>query len=379
MHCRITSKKNALQYIGCGFLLLYIHFNPLFAQTSKNCSPWVPTIEEYYSNGKRVTRKPEFLKLRKAALTIDGLVKKNPHFASISPARFRSSMVLTNGKPQSLLLNIKAYSKDGWDNKCGIIPQADRIAADDAGIRVAINHTGFHYTALEESPTQDEKLKAFKEPVVTKKMGGQPLYYQSSGNHFLLMTYNDESPWEPVTMEEYLDYIERRLVKKIKDFEADNKSKHGPVVVKDPKKNAYYLELKKTDPKGAAEFLALAENMQKQTEINNQAAAQLRADGETELKKDLSDFKALRATYSAADLKKQAIRGNSKFWLYNKDYPNLKDSLVKIKREFLADPANSNRIKIISIWAGGSNPEWNEHIEKAMETLDYQAIKRLMK
>lgn len=378
MHHRIISKKNALQYIACVFVLFYFHINKAKAQASKDCSPWVPTIEQYYNNGNRVTSKPEFLKLRKAALSIDSMVKKNPHFASIAPARFRTSMVLTNGRPQSVQLNIKAYSKDGWDNKCGIIPQADRIAADDAAICVAINQTGFHYTALEISPTQDENLNAFKEPVITKTIGGQPLYYQSKANHFLLMTYNGQVPWEPVTLEEYLDYIERRLLKKIKDFEAENKANPTTITVKDPKKDPYYIELKKTDPKAAAEFLVLAEKMSRQAETNNKEMDRLTADGNAELKGDLAEFKTLRASFSAAELKKQAIRGNSKFGLYNDKYPALKDPLVKIKREFLVETANRDQIKIISIWAAGTYLNWDEHIQKAMETLDYKAIKKMM-
>jgi hypothetical protein len=375
----LHSKTNRLLFAVCLLLLSLGNFNQAMAQTPQNCSGWVPTIEQYYDNGTRVSRKPEFVKLSKAALFIDSMVKKNPHFTSIAPARFRTSLVLTNGTPQLVQLNIKAYSREGWDNKCGLIPQADRIGADHAGICVRFNKTGFGYTTLEVDQTRDEKLYAFKEPVITKTVGGQPVYYQNRGNHFLLMTYNNQVPWEPVPMEEYLDYIERRLLQKIKDYEEEIRAKPPTIAIQDPKKNGYYLELKKTDPKKAEEFLAQAEKMNREIEIANKEVFRLTANNEAGLKNDLAEFRALRAAFSPAELKKQAIRGNSKFWLYTDKFPTLKDPLVKIKREFVDDRINRDRLKIISIWAGGTYDDWDEQVQKVMETLDYNAIKKLMK
>jgi len=347
------------------------------AQAQK-CSGFVPTIEEYYSNYTRVPCKPEFLILRKAALSIDSMVKKNQYFISISPARFRTSLVVTNGTPQMAQMNIKAYSREGWDNQCGIIRQADAMGADHAGISFAINKTGFHYTTLEVDQTRDEKLYAFKEPVVTRMISGHPLYYQSKGNHFLLLTYNNQVPWEPVTMEEYLDYIERRLIQKIEDNEEEKRAKPGTITITDPK-NGYYLELKKTDPQKAEEYLIQMEKMNREIEILNKEVFRLNANTKAGLINDLAEFRALRSGFSAAELKKQAIRGNSKFWLYTDEFPAIKDPLVKIKHEFLEDRINRDRIKIISIWAGGTYDEWDELVQKTMETLDFQAIRKLMK
>jgi len=370
------SITNRLLYAVCLLLSLY-NFTPAVAQAQKNCSGLVPTIEEYY-DGSRVSLQPKFLKLRKAALFIDSLVKKNPHFTSITPARFRTSLVIANGNLQLAQMNIKAYSREGWDNQCGIIRQADAMGADHAGISFAINKTGFHYTTLEADQTRDEKLYAFKEPVVTRMISGHPLYYQSKGNHFLLLTYNDQVPWEPVTLEEYLDYIERRLIQKIEDNEEEKRAKPGTITIKDPK-NGYYLELKKTDPKKAEEYLIQMEKMNRDIEIANKEVIRLDANTEAGLKNDLAVFRALRSTFSVAELKKQAIRGNSKFWLYTDEYPTIKDPLVKLKREFLDDSIQRDRIKLISIWAGGTYDEWDELVQKTVETLDYKVIKDLMK
>lgn len=341
------------QLICC---LLFV--NTAFAQSA--CPPWVPTKEENRNST------PAF---RNAILSIEKVVRNNPHFNKIAPARFRTAMTITGGYAH---INVKAYSKDGWDNKCGIIPQADRISADDACVSININKTGPHYTSLEESPVKDEKLDAFKEPVIAKMIGGQPMYYESVGNHFILLTYNDEVPWEPVTTAEYLDFIERRLQKLIQQHHEENQPFRMPK--EDPKQNGYYLELKKTKPKEAEEFLAMAENLAKEMAVSSKKADELIAEGALNLQKDLEDFRALRATYSAEDLKKQAIRGHSRFWLYTGEYPNSKAALVKIKKEFL----QSNRIRLITIWAAAI-PEWDEHLQKTIETLDYKAIKQVMR
>ncbi|MRG45028.1 hypothetical protein GFS24_07875 [Chitinophaga sp. SYP-B3965] len=338
------------------FCLLFA--NTAFAQTA--CPPWVATLE---------TRNNSTPAFRNAVLAIEKTARDNPHFNSITPARFRTSMTMGGGYAQ---INVKAYSQKGWDDKCGIIPQADRIAADDAGISFNINKTGPHYTSLEDSPVKDEKLDAFKEPVSTKTIGGQPLYYESMGNHFLLITYNGEVPWEPVTTAEYLDFIERRLQRLIQDHKDQNKLQ--TFTPSDPLKNGYYLELKKTKPKEAEEFIALAEKMNKEMAVSIKKANEMIATGAVNLQKDLDEFRALRATYSAEDLKKQALRGHSKFGLYTGEYPNSKAALVKIKKEFLLP----DKIRLITIWAAGTILDWNERIQKALETLDYKAIRQVM-
>ncbi|SIN70982.1 hypothetical protein [Chitinophaga niabensis] len=339
-------------------ILCLLFVNTAFAQG--NCPPWVATLE---TNSNST---PAF---RNAVLTIEKVVSSNAHFNSISPARFRTSMTMGGGYAQ---INVKAYSQRGWDNKCGIIPQADRIAADHAGICININKTGPHYTSLEDSPVKDEKLHAFKEPVISKTVGGQPLYYESLGNHFLLLTYNGQVPWEPVSTAEYLDFIERRLQRLIQDHKEQNKPQ--TFTPRDPSKDGYYLELKKTKPKEAAEFLELAEKTNKEMIAGIQKANELIAKGAADLQKDLDEFRALRATYTPEDLKKQAVRGHSKFWLFTGEYPNSKASLVKLKKEYL----RSDKIRLITIWSAGTFLDWNDRIQKAMETLDYDIIKQVM-
>lgn len=338
-------------------------FYLLFAQTP--CSPWVPTIEVKNNSSAA---------FRNAIHALEKVVRNNQHFNSITPARFRTSMTLTDAIAQ---INVKAYSKDGWDNKCGIIPQADRIAADDAGISINVNKTGPHYTSLEDSPIRDEKLDAFKEPVISKMTGGQPVYYESLGNHFLLLTYNDQVPWEPVSTAEYLDFIERKLQRAIKDHKNENKTTYTQRTPKeDPRQNGYYLELKKTKPKEAEEFLAMAEKIVKEHAISSKKADEQVEKANHALQKDLEEFRTLRATYSPEELKKQAARGHSKYGLFTGEYPNSKALLVKIKKEFVHPPPG--RIMLITIWAAGTILDWGERIEKAMETLDYKAIKQVM-
>lgn len=340
------------------FIICLLFVNAAFAQS--NCPPWVAPLE---------TNSNSTAAFRSAVLTIEKVVRTNAHFNSITPARFRTSMTMGGGYAQ---INVKAYSKDGWDNKCGIIPQADRIATDDAGICININKTGAHYTSLEDSPVKDEKLHAFKEPVISKTVGGQPLYYESLGNHFLLLTYNGEVPWEPVTTAEYLDFIERRLQRLIQDHMDQNKPQ--TFTPRDPLTDGYYLELKKTKPKEAAEFLVLVEKMNKEMAVSIKKANEMKAQGAVNLQKDLDEFRVLRTTYTAEDLKKQAVRGHSKFWLFTGEYPNSKAVLVKLKKEYL----QNDKIRLITIWSAGTILDWNDRIQKAMETLDYKTIKGVM-
>ena len=365
------------QNLTIAILVLSASINWLLAQNA-SCPLWVQTVQQTQENlGSGFSFKSQKTSgIRKVVLTIDSMMKKNAIFSSIPESRLRTTLWISNGNIYSAQVNAKAYHKRGWDKQCGIIPQADRIGADQAGVSFAVNTTGYIYIPQDLQGSMYDPLLAFPEPQLIKTIDNKAFYYKAAnGTRFILFSYNNLPPWIPVTIAEYLDMKERELQQKQAEFEKD-KTSAKPIHVDDKQVKEMYEQFKKTDAKAAEEYKQTMEKLKaEQASINNKIMQQF----EEQTKRLEAEAKALknfRENLSPVELNKQACLGSGAYSLWTEG-SSYRTPLVKMIPNYFS-AADKNQIKLITIWAGGIG-DWETYAEKALETLNYPAIKALVK
>jgi len=283
------------------------------------------------------------------------------------------------------LIYSAVYTKKGWNTKgCGLIPQADRINAAHAYLKVLFNWPGEGASYTEKTYTTEDGTEAFYEPVPEGTIAGFP-YYKGLYNNFILLTYNNKVPWVPVTIGEYLDREEGRIMKGIKEYN-NRMAREKQPDPDDAKIQRSYEEFKKTNHKFAEEYLKNMEQLKAtQSRLKPQIEAQNKKAGEY-LQKELQDLKTYRAGLGPVRLKEQArfctaMGDNRKYQLcLPNDKSTYQRNLVKLAPEYLDTPGN-NKIRLISIAYSQNSPEpgWQELLQKTLETLNYKALTDLMK
>ncbi|MFZ5484882.1 MAG: hypothetical protein ACOZB0_11695 [Pseudomonadota bacterium] len=115
-------------------------------------------------------------------------------------------------------------------------------------LEVALNDlTGLGVQSASGNDPLDTRF--FYAPSQVGKRQGTPIYENDAGNRILVITHGNLPPFVPVTVGEYLDTWQARL-KRERDEVRDTLSS----VTNNPDWAAYVAELRKTDPKTAAEL-----------------------------------------------------------------------------------------------------------------------------
>jgi hypothetical protein len=134
--------------------------------------------------------------------------------------------------------------------------------------------------------------------------------------------------------------------------------------------------MKKTDPAGAEKFWAMIQEVKAQAAKDAAAAAKAPAVVNPYVKQ-LDDLRALRASLTPAQRQAQAREG-----YYSKTPRRPFDQLpllVKLDPAFPWDLANPNRIRMMEIHFSGAGAPYDAMMRQAAETLDWAAIKGLMR
>jgi len=252
------------------FLLVALFFSKARAQDGKNCALWVATIyDNYVGPGGLTIKSPQVARLLGVAKQIDTLLKKNASFNSIPESRLRTYISLN--KSVGVLgarINVIAYSKKGWDENCGIIPQADRIAANDGGLYFLVNAPWHLYVSSKQTDHIFGYLAdvgAFVEPVLVEQRPNDIKIFMTgvTRQRFAMLTYDRQIPWMPFFIGEYLDAYATTFRKKEKELEAERKrASYYPADREREQKKIQqkYESIKKTDAGKAAEWLAMKKN-----------------------------------------------------------------------------------------------------------------------
>lgn len=361
---------------------LFMYSNRLHVQA---CPKRVATIEEPQVAAGTALRSASMNWIRTALFRIDTMIKLNSYLSAIPEARLRNYLFAgiyyeQNDAPKlTATMNAVAYSKKGWDDGCGIIPQADRIAADESIISFALNNTDRDKLGSPRLCTyHDEQLKAFYEPQPAGTIAGLPVYDIGRFN-VVLLTYNDQLPWTDVSLNEALDFTERKLSTDInrnraqlQQFAARRYDEAAALKV--------YDELKKKDSEKAAAYLATIRQMKIAMDENATAAAKELAQQEKEWQQQMLDLQNYRHSLSATALAAPAYTGKGKYDLCFGEGCLSSNKLVKLKPGFIPY-VKDKRIKIISIRYNktSNQPGWADQVQKTVASLDYPALKRLMK
>ena len=315
--------------------------------------------------------------IRAAAQAMNGILKRNSALQGLPEVRLRSTWQVvghprTAPMPYGFHLVLWAHPRRVWGpGNCDVIPQADRI---DPNAAIVVQANSARSTLKQqESYVHDEQIEAFVQPEQIGKIGDYPVYRGQS----IVLTFDGRLPWVQVTTEEYLDFEERRLRKVIAETDhniAQAKDRAGQYDDSGPRQ--VYDAMKKTDPAGAEKFWAMIQEVKAQAARDAAAAAKAPPVVNPYLK-ELDDLRVLRASLTPAQLQAQAREG------YNSRTPRRPFDklplLVKMDPAFPWDLANPNTIRMMEIHFSGAGAPYDAMMRQAAETLDWAAIKALMR
>ena len=256
---------------------------------ASNC--WTTRVEEDSAGS------PMFGTLRQAMLAAETLLKQNAAFMSAPvPVRMRTSMSAGPGRDSGARLHVKAVPErkaDGtrlWSKECEVIPQVDRIGGAISQISVFFN-TGADGLFLNNGRGDAPKL--------TGRVAGYPEY---AG--WVLITKDGRLPWIPRTLADHLQEEGERRRRALDDW---NKSRSG-IKPPDPAWTQKTAEmLKKTEPAGAARFVAEMEQQAEEVRRQEQEVHPAITRG---LEDQVSEFEKYRASFSEEQLRSPAVRGD---------------------------------------------------------------------
>jgi hypothetical protein len=150
------------------------------------------------------------------------------------------------GAPLSGQSSVYLHKPDMWSGKCGLRRGADIVHF----VELAMNLNNLR--ALETQSISGDNLgdtRFFHEPRLDAMRDGYPVYENSDGNLVLVITAGKIPPLTPVAVGEYLDYWHRTMLAERKENSRDMQE-----TADNQEWKAYIKELRKTDPKTAAEL-----------------------------------------------------------------------------------------------------------------------------
>lgn len=232
------------------------------------------------------------------------------------------------GAPLAAEVNIYLHQPDSWEGKCGLKGYADDVHF--AALSVDLNMLG---ALVALSPGQLDEWDAFIEPPSSGRRDGYPIY----GDRVLVLTPAGIAPLAPVSVGEYLDYWERKLV-----ADAENLDEEDDTVAEF---RAYIAQLEISDPKLAGEFRATMQDgaqrkMQTQT-MNDADLRALRAK-----RKSLSASQRAEPAYLSSEATDQSRFG------YAKAGDHGAQRLVRINPALWRGSNNAQQVRSVTLVVG---------------------------
>jgi hypothetical protein len=265
-------------------LAFFLGFVPA-RNASAQVQCWTPTVETDEAGSAK------WAGLRKAMLAAAEIGKRDVSYMA-PPELVRMRMALHAGPyaESGARMHLDAYPEktsigiELWKGKCEVIRQVDDLGASIGNVAVFFNYD-----------VRDDFLKYSDVPKLTGTVGGYPEF-----NNWIVVTKNGRLPWIPKTLNDKLNELEEERLRYLKTWEEQKAARK----VQDPalvQKN--YEMFKKTDPKGAANYLKSMRDLEQQ--IQKAKAGEPPIDAE--FKKQMDDLKAYRTSFSAAQLASPAI------------------------------------------------------------------------
>lgn len=253
--------------------------------TAGDC--WVSAFENPATGfGDAMTAKrhaPMLAALRKG----EAALKADPIINAIPDVRYQQHLGLGPsahpGAPKSAQSTVFLHKPEYWQGQCGLIKGADitHFVELDLSLNNLSSLEERRVGAGEQGP---DKVQFFHEPRRIGSREGYPIYERDDGNRVLAITTGHLPPYVPVTVGEYLDAWHRWL-----EVERAQSQGDAQRLSSDQEWKAYIAQLRKTDPKAAAEM---------QRDMDE--AARLARDGEPDSNAEWNELQRLRRTLTSA-------------------------------------------------------------------------------
>lgn len=275
-----------IRFMVCRFLLA-VMLTTVGATTVVHAQVqcWAPRQNEGPVTDKQRAR---HLKAMNAAETI---LKQSEEFLNPPvPVRMRTTMATNLYEPMGSRLIVRAYPEQTsvgigiWKGGCGIAPEADRVAGSIGRISIFFNHL-----------SKDMFMSQNEIPKLTGTMGGYPEY-----NGWVVISKNGRLPWIPQTLADRLDRVGLARERALTDRRSARVSRKAPDQAMIDRTAALR---RKTDPAGADQYM---KNMRRLT-ADIQAAKAKDAAREAHLTKQLQEYRAYRASFTAQQLAMPAV------------------------------------------------------------------------
>lgn len=227
----------------------------------------------------------------KTLLAIEAVIRANSAFMSPpEPVRLRTTVAAGPFDPSGARLFVRAYPEKStvgirvWTAGCGVIPQAERIAASIGQIDVFVNHS------------VQEMFLQTGVPRYEGQVGGYPRY-----NGWVVITKDGRLPWIPQTLADRLDREGEKRDKALAEWRQQMATLRAP----DPAVvDKTYRMFQGSDPAGAERYKAsmqqLALDVQQKQQTTYPALT-------AQFEKEVADLRRYRATFSAAELQQPAV------------------------------------------------------------------------
>lgn len=201
-----------------------------------------------------------------------------------------------------------------WEGECGVINGVERIGSTDGGFLLQFNHS-----------MNDAILRNVKVPRLTGHVGGFPEY-----EGWVVITKDGRLPFIPKTLAELLDEEGQRRERTLAEWRTDRSRDKAPDEASIRKTHDL---LAKTDPEGAKKYVSQMQSMLADIKHRNEVVYPATR---ARMEKEVSDYKAYRASFSAEELARPGSWSDSS----GADKRELDARIVKMKALPPADQQN---------------------------------------
>jgi hypothetical protein len=257
---------------------------PLLAAAQVQC--WAPQ-----ENQDAATR-PVFVRQYAWAKAAEKIIAANAAFvAPPEPVRMRTTVSIGPYAPSGARLYVRAYPEITtigniriWSAGCGVIPQAERVAASIGQIDIFFNDSVAPFLGGDAVP----KFEGL--------VGGYPRY-----NGWVVVTKDGRLPWIPQTLADRLDAEIARRERALADWQRQMQQMKLPDAAAVQKT---YTLLKQTDPAGADQYLRSTEELGQEMKRKTEHVWPLTA---RQLEQALADARRVRTSFGPAELAMPAV------------------------------------------------------------------------
>ncbi|GAB4406513.1 MAG: hypothetical protein OHK0048_26620 [Rhodoferax sp.] len=309
----------------------------LACETAAAGDCWVASVENQATGyGDAITARRHsgmLATLRKA----EALLKDDSAINAMPNVRYQPHLYIGApyhaGAPKSAQAVVFLHPPEMWSGRCGLKPGADIVHF--AELEVTFNDLTALGAKAEIGGGGLSDAKYFVAPQRAGEHDGVTIYENAAGNHVLVLTHRGVPAFLPLTVGEYLDDWHARL-----SVERAEMRRNLQPLTEDQEWKTHIAEMRKTDPKGAAE---LHKEMEE--------AARLAQAGDPHGNEEWEALQRLRRTLTRAERAQPVFVPSASVEPYRFGYVTTKSedacALVKINPALWAGTGNDDAVRTV--------------------------------